>query len=440
MDEKPLRIALISEHASPLATIGGVDAGGQNVYVSQVASCLARAGHHVDVLTRRESPDQPPMVDVGPGVRVFHVTAGPAAVLPKEQLLPHMREFALSSEQLLRHSLPHDLVHANFFMSGIVAQYLKRRRGLPHAITFHALGLVRRLHQRDTDAFPPQRAEIERRLMQQADAVIAECPQDSRDMQTLYGASTDNLFVVPCGFDPDEFAPMDRGHARRQLGIPEHEFVVLQLGRLVPRKGIDNVIAAVGLLPPGRPVRLLVVGGESADPEDGRTPEILRLRTLAAAHDVADRVTFVGHRQREQLRLYYAAADVFVTTPWYEPFGITPLEAMGCGLPVIGSAVGGIQHTVREGITGFLVPPKNPQALARRLQLLRTSAQLATSLGQAGLLRARQSFTWERVVDQLLPIYRLLVLRGGAKPDRVPLKLVSNTSAAGLSRVRQSAG
>jgi D-inositol-3-phosphate glycosyltransferase len=402
---EPLRIALISEHASPLATLGGVDAGGQNIYVAHVADCLARAGHHVDVLTRRDDPDLPAAVDLRPGARVVHIDAGPPAFVPKEQLLPHMPDFARASERLLRHSVPYDVVHANFFMSGMVARHLKHTLGTPYVMTFHALGLVRREHQKEADAFPPERVDIERALVRDADAVIAECPQDSADLVRLYEADADRLTMVPCGFDPLEFKPTNKAVARAALGLHPDEFIVLQLGRLVPRKGIDNVIRSLAHLPRHVPARVLVVGGESREPDELRTPEIARLRRVALDYDVPDRVTFTGHRRRDELRLYYAAADVFVTTPWYEPFGITPLEAMACGTPVVGSEVGGIQYSVSNGVTGLLVPPNDPAALAAKLTELYENPALARAMGRAGIKRARQMFTWEQVTQQLVDVY-----------------------------------
>jgi glycosyltransferase involved in cell wall biosynthesis len=426
-DDDVLRIAFISEHASPLAAIGGVDAGGQNIYVAHLARCLARAGHHVDVLTRRDAPDLPPVADLRPGARVIHIPAGPAEFIAKEQLLPHMSEFAQTSERLMRNSVPYDIVHANFFMSGLVAQHLKQALGTPFLITFHALGLVRQEHQKEADAFPPLRNEIERALMQQADAIVAECPQDRSDMLRLYGAPAERLAVVPCGFDPDEFGPLFRASARARLGLAPDEFIILQLGRLVPRKGIDNVIRALALLPAGVPARLLIVGGDSAVADERRTPEIARLRAIAAEVGVLDRVVFVGHRQRAQLRSYYAAADVFVTTPWYEPFGITPLEAMACGTPVIGSAVGGIQHTVDHGVTGYLVPPRDPAALAQRLAELHANPALGRAMGLAGMRRARAGYTWDHVATQLTRLYRSVCRRPEEQdmaPAAPPLQLV----------------
>lgn len=402
---EPLRIAMISEHASPLATLGGVDAGGQNIYVANVARCLAKAGHHVDVLTRRDDAAVPPVCDLRPGARVIQIDAGPPSFVPKERLLGFMPAFARVSAERLRRSVPYDLVHANFFMSGVVARRLKATLGLPYVMTFHALGLVRREHQREADAFPAERAEIERQLAADADHIIAECPQDRSDLLRLYGADGSRMSIVPCGFDPEEFRPMSRARARAELGLDPNEFIVLQLGRLVPRKGVDNVIRSLAHLPPDVPARVLVVGGESREPDEALTPEIGRLRAVAREAGVAARVTFTGQRQRSELRRYYAAANVFATTPWYEPFGITPLEAMACGVPVVGSAVGGIQYSVTDGVTGFLVPPHDPVALAARLLELYRNPALAAALGRAGIRRARSMFTWEEVARQLAEVY-----------------------------------
>lgn len=401
-----LKVALISEHASPLAAVGGVDAGGQNVYVAKVAFMLARLGHQVDVLTRRDHPDQPGSVDLTRGVRLVHLPAGPAQPLSKEGLLPFMPEFNCAAERLTRHNGGYDVVHANFFMSGMAGVHLKETFDIPLVTTFHALGLVRREHQGMADAFPAERVEIERHVMQVSDCVIAECPQDHEDMVRLYHADARRISMVPCGVDVEAFRPMDRQRARAALGLSPDEFVVLQLGRMVPRKGVDNVIRALAALDRKVPARLLVVGGDHASPDESLTPEIGRLRRLARCLGVHAKVTFTGQRGRDVLPLYYAAANAFVTTPWYEPFGITPLEAMACGRPVIGSAVGGIQYTVVDGVTGYLVPPRDPQALAQKLAYLHANPSLADAMGRAGRIHVRRSFTWDQVVHELERIYR----------------------------------
>ncbi|HZV06666.1 MAG TPA: HAD-IIIA family hydrolase [Gemmataceae bacterium] len=405
-----LRIAMISEHASPLAGLGGADSGGQNVYVAQVARHLARCGHRVDVLTRRDAANLPPVVEWLDGVRVLHVPAGPPERCPKEQLLPLMEEFTHHARRHARRS-GYDLVHANFFMSALVGANLKKALGLPLIVTFHALGRVRRLHQGNADTFPEERLAIEDHVVAVADRIIAECPQDREDLLRLYHADRQRIRIIPCGFDPHEFGPADKTRMRAGLGLLASEFLILQLGRMVPRKGVDNVIRALARLRRDHELhaRLLIVGGETHDPDPALTPEIGRLRDIAQSEGVADLVTFTGSRERSELRAYYTAADVFVTTPWYEPFGITPVEAMACGTPVIGSAVGGIKTTVRDGVTGYLVPPKDPDALADRLAHLMKQPALLREFSRQAIRRARALYTWERVGTAIESLYASVV-------------------------------
>jgi glycosyltransferase involved in cell wall biosynthesis len=405
------RIALISDHASPLAAPGSIDCGGQNVYVAHLARELAMAGHLVDVFTRRDAIGQKQLVRWRDNIRVVNVPAGPAHHVPKEQLMPYVQEFArfttrFAARLARQQRAGYDIVHANFFMSGMVAQHLKQALGIPFVITFHALGQVRRMAQGVADAFPPSRVRVETLLMQQADRIIAECAQDRLDMEQLYGASPARIAVAPCGFDPAELWPQDQREARSLLGLAPEKFTVLQLGRMVPRKGVDTVIQATALLRShhGIDAELLVVGGDvHAGGRDG--PEMARLRTLAERLGILEHVRFVGQKARAELRTWYSAADVFVTTPWYEPFGITPVEAMACARPVVGSEVGGIKSTVVDGSTGFLVPSRDPQAVADRLATLQRNPMLARTMGDAGLRRAYRHYTWRSVARQVAAVY-----------------------------------
>lgn len=409
------RVAMISEHASPLAGLGGTDGGGQNVYVGQLARHLARLDHEVDIFTRRDSAGLPETAEWAEGVRIVHVPAGPAAPVRKQALLPYMAEFAdwvacFAHRQRHRYAI----AHANFWMSGLVAADLKQALGLPFVVTFHALGRVRRLHQQQADDFPDERFAIEDRVVMEADHIIAECPQEEEDLIRWYNADPARITIVPGGFDPAELWPISKALARVTLGLRPDEPIVLQLGRLVPRKGMDTAIRAFARLrrEHGIAARMLIVGGESDDPDPGTTPEIGRLAAVARAEGVADAVQFVGRRGREVLGYYYSAADVFVTVPWYEPFGITPVEAMACGTPVVGSNVGGIKYTVRDGETGYLVPPDDPRALAERVAQLLRNPRLMNALRRQAIRRAHDLFTWSRVADGVAALYRDVLAAG----------------------------
>lgn len=397
-------IAIISEHASPISSLGGKDAGGQNVYVAQLASHLCRLGHTIEVFTRRDDPDIPIVQDVAEGFRLINVPAGPAFPIPKEKLLPYMKEFTQFTLQYFKgRSKPFDIIHSNFWMSGLVATEIKRALKIPFMITFHALGRVRRIHQGKTDGFPDERFQIEERIVKEADGIIAECPQDYHDLLTHYRASRSVIHIVPCGFDAEEMHPIPKKYARKLLGLNADEEIILHLGRMVPRKGADNVIKGFAqyVKHAKKPGRLLIVGGETETPDPVLTPEIGRLMKVAADEGVEKIVTFTGSKGRSMLKTYYSAADVFVTTPWYEPFGITPIESMACGTPVIGSSVGGIKFTVKHDETGLLVPPNDPIELKQALLKIMSDEELRAKFGENSIHRANQLFTWELMARQI---------------------------------------
>ncbi len=416
------KIAFISEHASPLASLGGVDSGGQNVYVAELAKHLASAGHHVDIFTRWEDPKLSKVIEWENNIRVIHIKAGPVSPVSKEELLPFMRAFKDDMIKFISiEKIKYNLIHANFFMSGLVAMWLKEALNIPFVITFHALGYVRQIYQGKSDKFPPERIQIEKQIVQNADAVIAECPQDKTDLIEYYNTPVEKISIIPCGFSAKEFYPVNREIACTLLGLQTDEKILLQLGRMVPRKGVDNVVRALGRLKDsGVAYRLVVVGGETDDPDPMACPEIARLQRIAKEEGVENKVTFVGRKNRDILKYYYCAADVFISTPWYEPFGITPLESMACGTPVIGSNVGGIKYSVLDGKTGFLVPPNDPVALASKVHLLISDPALLLQMKKASKQRVKENFTWQKVAALVADLYQhiqvpALVSKSGTK-------------------------
>jgi D-inositol-3-phosphate glycosyltransferase len=404
-------IAFISEHASPLSVLGGIDSGGQNVYVAKLTDELAKRGFAVDIFTRCENKKMPEIVELSSGVRVVNVTAGPLEVLPKEKIFPFMKEFSENMIDFMEsQDFLYDLVHANFWMSGWVAMQVKKILNLPFTITFHALGKVRRFYQKEADGFPDVRFEVEEKIMKEADLILAECPQDEEDMKYYYGAHPEKIAQVPCGFDPLEFSPVPREASKKALGLPLNEKIILQLGRMVPRKGVENVIRSFSHLLKDHKVKakLLIVGGEN-NPESASMRELRRLMKIAEEENVASDLFFTGPVARENLKFYYSAADIFVTTPWYEPFGITPLEAMACATPVIGSRVGGIKHTVLHGETGFLVPPNDSRSLAAHLAYLFERPEMLKEFGRNALKRVHSLFTWKKIAEQVDGIYHQIL-------------------------------
>ncbi|WP_083941823.1 glycosyltransferase [Sanguibacter suarezii] len=398
-----MRIAMISEHASPLATLGSVDAGGQNVHVASLAQHLGAQGHAVTVYTRRDDPDLPVVVPLAPGVDVVHVDAGPPVHIPKDELLVHMDAFGDELAARWARSAPPDVVHAHFWMSGLAGLRATRTVPAPLVQTFHALGSVKHRHQGDRDTSPAGRVDLERLLCAEVDLIVATCSDEVAELTAL-GADPDRIEVVPCGVDLDKFRLPVPGQSER-VRPDDGRFVALSVGRLVERKGIETIVRALVDTPD---VELVVAGGPPAADLDVDV-EAARLRALAQELGVADRVRLVGSLTQDEVRAAMHAADVVVCDPWYEPFGIVPIEAAACGRPVVGSAVGGLLDSVLHERTGLLVPPQDPVALARALLRLHSDPGLGEALGAAGRRRAERLYGWSTVAERTAHAYRTAV-------------------------------
>ena len=379
-----------------MATIGGVDAGGQNVHVAALARGLARLGNEVVVHTRREDPSSPRRVRLGPGVVVDHVDAGPPRVLPKDDLLPHMDAFADELRRCWEADEP-DVVHSHFWMSGLAA-LAAQPAAVPLVHTFHALGSVKRRHQGAADTSPPERLDLERYIAGTADQIIATCSDEIVELSRM-GASGERVTVVPCGVDLSVFR-IDGAAEPRRAGCAR----LVTLGRVVERKGVDDVIRALAEVPGAE----LIVAGGPEPSRCGTDEEFRRLRSLAADLEVAGRVLLRGRVARADVPALLRSADAFVCYPWYEPFGIVALEAMACGVPVVTAAVGGMLDTVVDGVTGVQVPPRRPDLLAAALRRMLASPRQRAWMGANGHARAQRLYGWDRVARSTLRVYQQL--------------------------------
>lgn len=400
-----MRIAMVSEHASPLAALGGVDAGGQNVHVAQLSAALARRGHQVTVYTRRDNRDLPDRVVTPEGYSVVHVAAGPAEPVPKDELLSYMGPFAQFLDAEWAADRP-DVAHAHFWMSGIATQLAARHLNLPAVQTFHALGVVKRRHQGAQDTSPPDRLRLEATVARSATWVAATCTDEVFELMRM-GRSRNRISVVPCGVDLDLF------HPEGPVAPRSERHRIVSVGRFVPRKGFDVVVRALPHLPD---TELVLVGGPDRS-QLGSDPEARRLLSLATELGVSDRVKLYGSVSRTDMPAILRSADVVACTPWYEPFGIVPLEAMACGVPVVASAVGGMLDTVVHDVTGHLVKPQRPDEVAKAVKGLLRDDFLRQSMGAAGRDRGRARYSWDRVAADSQRIYDRLVSVRVAQPE-----------------------
>ncbi len=389
-----MKIAFVSEHASPLAVLGGVDAGGQNVHVAALAEALARNGDEVRVYTRRDDGRLPATVPFCTGVLVDHVDAGPATPIEKDRLLQYMPAFARELETRWGDWRP-DVVHAHFWMSGLASLQAAGVLDLPVIQTFHALGIEKRRHQGSKDTSPKARLRVEERIAREATHIVATATAEAFELVRM-GARRSDITVVPCGVDLSQFAALGpsepRSNRRNRL---------LCLSRLVERKGIADVISALKLLPN---TELVIAGGPDREAlwED---VEARRLREIARGLGVEDRVEFRGRVERIDVPRLLRSADVVVCYPWYEPFGIVPLEAMACGVPVVVSTVGGLVDSVVDGVTGLHVEPRSPIALAQAIRTLLENEKMRYALGVAGARRANERYGWPRIASDTRSVY-----------------------------------
>jgi D-inositol-3-phosphate glycosyltransferase len=397
-------LAVVSLHSSPLIQPGVGDSGGMNVYVRELAGSLAQAGVDTTVYVRRWATDLPTEVAVEPGFRVVHVDAGPVD-LPKESLPEVVGEFTDSLLDHLRHR-PADVVHANYWLSGVAGHRVKHALDLPLVSTFHTLARVK---AETGDPEPDRRVDAEVEVIGCSDVILANSLEESSQLRRLYGADPDRIQVVPPGVDHAFFAPGDRGGARRALGLDPLAPTLLFVGRIQPLKGLDVAIGALAhLLARGHhTARLVVVGGPSG--AEGPA-ELARVRALAAQLGVAAHIDWRDPQPHHLLSTWYRAADVVVVPSRSESFGLVALEAAACGVPVVAAAVGGLRTLVVHGLTGLLVAGRDPLAFADAIHRLLADPRLAGELGATAATRAR-TYTWSTAAARLRRTYHDLTSR-----------------------------
>jgi D-inositol-3-phosphate glycosyltransferase len=394
-------LAVLSLHTSPLAQPGTGDSGGMNVYVRELVSSLAQAGVESEVYVRRWHDDLPEVVEVEPGFRVVHVTAGPAD-LTKEKLPAIIPTFTDQVEARLRQRGDVDALHANYWLSGLAGHQLKHRLDLPLVSTFHTLARVK---AETGDHEPQGRVDAETEIIGCSDAILASCPAEASQLVELYDADPDRIELVPPGVDHAFFSPGDRRGARQALGLGDGP-VLLFVGRIQPLKGVDVAIEALAHLERKDAV-LVVVGGPSGTDGDR---ELAHARELVARHGLGDRVRFVEPQPHHLLSTYYRAADVCVVPSRSESFGLVALEAAACGTPVVAAAVGGLRTLVQHGATGYLVDERDPATYAARIDEVLGRPELAAALG-AGARELAGGYTWSTTAARLRRLYADLTAR-----------------------------
>jgi len=410
-----LRIAMLSYHTCPLATLGGKDTGGMNVYVRELTRQLGQMGIHVDVFTRSQDDHVPHVLhDLGYGNRVVHIPAGPETPKSKTEMANFIPEFVDGIKQFaIDKGITYDLIHSHYWMSGLAAETLSDAwGGIPIVHMFHTLGEMKnRVARSEDERAGEDRLNGERQVLRRADRIVVSTIAESTQLRFLYRVEQRKLVVIPPGVDTSRFYPISSDEAKQFIGLKPQDRMVLFVGRIEPLKGVDTLIQAMSCLDLKGlqlPVHLAIIGGEpNAIPED-MSDEMTRLQKLCDDLFMGGMVVFLGKRGQDTLPYYYSAAEVLVMPSLYESFGMVALEAMACGTPVIASEVGGLGYLVQDGVTGFTIPDSDPKELCDKLALLLGDSDLRETMGSHASKYALD-YAWEKIAAEIVDVYQGLV-------------------------------
>jgi len=415
----PQRIAMLSVHTCPLATLGGKETGGMNVYVRDLSRELARRGIYVDVFTRSQNPHLPHIMhSLGETGRVVHIPTGPEEPYSKHKIVQYLPEFVdnvLAFAQ--REGITYDVIHSHYWLSGLAARELRDAwsspgQEVPIVQMFHTLGHIKNQIAAPSEREPQRRIDGETEVVCFADQIVAATPAEERQLVEYYGADRRKITIIPPGVDTELFHPHSPEDAKLRLGVKPCDRMLLFVGRIEPLKGIDTLLRAMALLAHECPTwaRNLCVAIIGGDPDTSENEEMERLKTIRAELGITDLVTFLGARDQDKLHHYYSAAEMVIMPSHYESFGMVALEAMACGTPVIASEVGGLAHLVRDEETGLHIPNGDPAALAGAIARLVEDHDLRERLGRQAHLYAKQ-YRWECIANRIQALYRKAISR-----------------------------
>jgi D-inositol-3-phosphate glycosyltransferase len=409
-----MRIAMLSYHTCPLATLGGKDTGGMNVYVRDLTKELGKIGIHVDVFTRSQDEHVPHVLhDLGFGNRVVHIQAGPEEPKSKADIASYIPEFAEGVRRFAEEKgIIYDVIHSHYWMSGLAAEILSNAwGGTPIVHMFHTLGEMKnRVARSDEERADEDRLAGERQVLRRAKRIIVATMAELTQLRFLYKADANKLTIIPPGVDTSHFYPIPKDEAAQFIGLNPEDRMILFVGRIEPLKGVDTLIQAMSYLDEDlqnkeNPVHLAIIGGEPNVSPHEMSAEMKRLQKMSDDLCMGSTILFLGKRAQDTLPYYYSAAEVLVMPSLYESFGMVALEAMACGTPVIASEVGGLGYLVQNGVTGYTIPDSNPIVLSEKLSLLLRDKDLRNELACRAVGDAR-NYEWGKVARQIVDVYR----------------------------------
>ena len=419
------KIAFISIHGDPLARLGGTHHGGQNVYVKELSRYLGAYGLSIDVYSRWENNEQPREELYSKGTQVLRIPVGPPESIQKEKIVTLLGDLAswIPTYQI-KEGLHYNLVHSHYYFSGAVGIHLKNTWGIPLVHTFHSLGAVKGATLGVDDSSPDARFEIEKKICQSADRIIATAPQEKVDLVEYYQADPAKITIIPCGVNLKLFQALPQDESRTEIAFSADDFLITYVGRLEERKGIDTLLKAIHLIDDPS-VQAVIVGGPPTDKPFLSWAELSKdpykkYMAMIDEYGIEKQVTFTGGKSQDQLSKYYSAGDVTVIPSYYEPFGMTALEAMACGSSVIASRVGGLKTTVKENIVGALFTARDPAQLAEKIKIMKDQPAMNVELRRNARPYVEENYSWKSVAKSVAGVYQeILQVNDEASTDKL---------------------
>jgi D-inositol-3-phosphate glycosyltransferase len=395
-----LKIAMLSIHSSPIGDLGTQDTGGMSVYILETAKELAGKGHHIDIFTQHNAGNQEPVIHLYDNVRLIRLSGGTHRNIAKSVLYKILPKLFNELESFrIKQNISYDVIHSHYWISGVLGHKLQSSWNAYHMITYHTIGAVKNLTC-STENASELRIANEKKLAKQCDRIIVPTQKDKEYLIQYYDAPCENIRIVPCGVDLERFIPQDKTSARRQLALPIDDPIILYVGRFAPIKGLDRLFESFSRIKHASRAVLVMVGGDGE-----RSPMSRHLQKKAKALHIRNRLIFAGRVHQKTLPFYYSAADVLAMPSYYESFGLSALEALACGTPVVTASVGAMEEIVKDNLAGYVATDSDPQHFSSLIEAVLEN-QKQNALSPLKIRASVSEFTWTRTASLLLDAYR----------------------------------
>jgi mannosylfructose-phosphate synthase len=408
------KICMVSTHGyfDPEPELGRTDTGGQVVFVLELSKALATHGIEVDIYTRwfdKTKKQIAPLPD-SPAVRVIRIHSGDWKFVRKEDIYSLLPELKRNMIEFIKNkNMDYDLFHGHYVDGGIVAIDVAKHFSKPSFFTAHSLGAWKKDRMGgDEEKMEKKynfehRIEQEKRIFRTVVAQTATTAIQKKLFTKYYDISLDNIDVIPPGVNIHTYRPLKKGEKDIKLDVPER--YIFCISRIDANKGHDFLLHAFNIVMKKIDDIHLIIGGGSPNPKQTEIEVKKGMKEIINEYGMEDKVHIIGYVPDNLMAPYYRQAELFVLPSKFEPFGMTALEAMACGTPVIASNLGGIKENFTHKKDGILVDPSDKEELSGAIINLLENPQLSEQIGKEGTKTVMKKFSWEAIAKRTLDFY-----------------------------------